>query len=452
MGNFKLLLHSLGATSISVTINMIYQLISVPVFLVYWGAELYGEWIILNTITAYFQMSDIGLNTATANDFSFSYANKNYKKCSILINNNILFIIFAFIFVFIALIIVEYFSILTRLFSFQLIDPTTIKIGIIILLSQVFVGTLTNTLTSIYRASNYFARGVMIDNAIRIVELSSIIIGVLISFSIVHILLLALFIKTLGLFIKYWDSRNFFMFTPSIMYFNFVELKRLAMPSISFLSFPISNSIILNGSTLLINFLLGSFAVVLFNTTRTITSLVKALLDILQKSVWPQLALAYGNKNFNLIRKIHRHIVFFSTLITIISILLLLFIGKSIYLMWTGNKIPFDPILFYSFLFILLLNCFWNASSVVIKSSNRHNLLSLIYLLTSAATLFFEYIIIKFSNSVSYVPLSFVFMELTLTFYVLRMSFIISADNMREFFSSAFQILLKPSLHIHLRK
>jgi hypothetical protein len=50
---------------------MMFQLLSVPVFLQYWGVNLYGEWLALISLTAYFQMTDIGLNTATANSFTF---------------------------------------------------------------------------------------------------------------------------------------------------------------------------------------------------------------------------------------------------------------------------------------------------------------------------------------------------------------------------------------------
>ena len=46
----------------------------------YWGIELYGEWIVLNALTAYFAMSDIGLNTVTTNEFSINYKQKNNRQ------------------------------------------------------------------------------------------------------------------------------------------------------------------------------------------------------------------------------------------------------------------------------------------------------------------------------------------------------------------------------------
>ena len=96
MINIKVIYKNLGANSLSVIINIILQVVAVPVFIKYWGVNLYGEWLVLTAFTAYFSMTDIGLNTVTANDFSINYVQGKHNKCNILLNNNFFFIVTVF--------------------------------------------------------------------------------------------------------------------------------------------------------------------------------------------------------------------------------------------------------------------------------------------------------------------------------------------------------------------
>jgi hypothetical protein len=50
------------------------QIISVPVFLSHWGTGLYGEWLLLNAIPTYFNLSDIGFGTVAGNEMTMLVA------------------------------------------------------------------------------------------------------------------------------------------------------------------------------------------------------------------------------------------------------------------------------------------------------------------------------------------------------------------------------------------
>ncbi|MEI8158789.1 MAG: hypothetical protein WCH60_18160 [Burkholderiales bacterium] len=54
------LLRNLGANPYGQLITIAIQLVSVPLYLHYWGVALYGEWLILSAIPAYLALSDIG--------------------------------------------------------------------------------------------------------------------------------------------------------------------------------------------------------------------------------------------------------------------------------------------------------------------------------------------------------------------------------------------------------
>ena len=417
-------------------IMLLFQLLSVPIFLKFWGVNLYGEWLTLNTLTAYFQMTDIGLNTATGNSFTFHYVKSEFDKCSILINNNIFFIFLAFGIIFILMLVLIELNFFTSLFQFKLISNITVNICLILLLGQVFIGTLNNLLNTFYIAVGNYARGVMIDNVIRISEYLVLLIGVIADIPIYLILLFGLLTKVIGVLIKYLDSTKYYKLELSYKYLKFKELKEIVIPALSFFSFPVANSMIFQGVTLLVNFFLGSIAVVVFNTTRTFVNFCRSVIDILHKSVWPEYTLAYGHSNIKTLRQLHRKTVLLSIILIIITSIFLLMFGKTIYLVWTKGSTEFDPTLFYCFIAALLTNTIWSSSNVLLQSTNNHKVFSLLYLICAIIALFTAFVVLKFTDCISYLPLSFVFIDILLIFYVIRTSLVITGDSLKEFTNS----------------
>ena len=47
--------------------NILIQILSIPLFIKYWGIDIYGDWLILITIPAYLSISDFGFTTISGN-------------------------------------------------------------------------------------------------------------------------------------------------------------------------------------------------------------------------------------------------------------------------------------------------------------------------------------------------------------------------------------------------
>lgn len=216
---------------------MLFQLLSVPIFLKYWGVELYGEWLTLNTLTAYFQMTDIGLNTATGNSFTFNYLRGQYEKCTILINNNIFFILSAFVIIFLLIVGLGQMGFFMRLFHFSLIKSSVVNTCLLLLFFQVMIGTFNNLLNTFYTATNNYARGIMIDNLIRFTEYVVLVIGVVSNIYIVHVLVFGVIVKLVGLVCKFIDSSRFYQLSLGFRFLRKTELKEIFLPAISFFLF-----------------------------------------------------------------------------------------------------------------------------------------------------------------------------------------------------------------------
>lgn len=437
MISIKHILNNLGANSFSMIINLSFQIILVPVFIIYWGVDLYGEWLVLTALTAYFSMTDIGLNTVTSNEFSMSYSKNNFQRCNILMNNNLFFIVIVFgILIFLVGFLLQFID-LSELFGLKQMSERVAEIGLILLAFQVFTGMLGNLMNAVYRATQHYAGAIMIGNGILIAENLILLIGVIYKFPIDLIFITYVIPRFIGLFIKYFDSRKYYQIHIGIKYINKIEFKRIIMPSLYFLSFPIGNSIILQGFTLLINFMLGSAAVVLFNTTRTMVNIIKAGLGLINNSVWPEMSLAYGRRDYNSMKKLHRYAVGTSFYFALFIVIALLIIGEPLFLLWTDARVEFDWLLFSTFLLTLIFNTIWFTSSVVLAATNNHKRYSIIYLVSTFISLGIAYCIIKMTGQVRLLPISLLIIDILLIGVIIKQSLVIVNDEFNDFLRSA---------------
>ena len=195
-------LRNITANSILTIWAIIFQFISVPVFLTYWGVAKYGEWIVLNSVTVFFQMSDIGLTTASLNSFVINYQKGNLLVCKKIINNNIVVISGIFLLVFLLLLFLFELNLFEKLLKFEILDSRKVPVYIFLLFLYTYLGTISNSLASIYTAVGKYSRCIMIDNVFKFFEGSVLIYLLITNTSLFCILLGYLLVRVLQLLFK----------------------------------------------------------------------------------------------------------------------------------------------------------------------------------------------------------------------------------------------------------
>ena len=68
------LFHAVGATSLGPVLTAVIQLVSVPMFLHFWGAKLYGEWLVLSAIPIYLGFTDFGFGNVAGSEMTMLVA------------------------------------------------------------------------------------------------------------------------------------------------------------------------------------------------------------------------------------------------------------------------------------------------------------------------------------------------------------------------------------------
>jgi len=436
MINFKSIFKNIGANGLTVGFNTVFQFISVPIFVTYWGVDLYSDWLVLSSLTAYFMMTDIGLNSVTMNEIGISYGRNQKHRCNVLFNNNLFFIIVVFISVLSIILCLFSFVNISNLLMLESVSNFSSKLIIICLLIQAFTGMTSGLYDSIYRATDRTAKGIMINNYVRFTESILLILGVLVELNLSIIIVIYIIPRFIGLFFKIIQTKKYFNLKISSTFFNVIEFKKIIIPAFSFLAFPIGNSIILQGFILLINFTLGNLSLVIYNTTRTLTNVVKLCVGILNNSVWPELTLLYGKSDWNSLKKLLRYCGAISFYFSVLASVFLFFTSELIYETWTNNVLDFNIVLMLCFLTTVITHTIWSSTSIILMSTNNHKKLSFYYLTTSLCSLLIGFILLKATNSINYLPLSLLIIDVVLIYIVMNQSLNIVGDTKSSFLKS----------------
>ncbi len=167
-------------------------------------------------------------------------------------------------------------------------------------------------------------------------------------------------------------------------------------------------------------------------------------------SVLQELSVAFGQRNWELARKLHRSACQVSLLLALFVSAALAVAGPRIFALWTHGRIVMDVPTFYILLMVVFLNSFWGASSSVPLAANKHRPLAIVYLVITSASLLIAYPLIRhfgLRGAGSALMLS----EIGMSFFVLRMSNELLSDRWSAFAASMIDTtqfkLLREKLH-----
>jgi O-antigen/teichoic acid export membrane protein len=435
----KRVLQGIGANSFGQLINIVLQVVSVPLFIRYWGLTLYGEWLVLSTIPAYLAMSDLGFSSVAANKMAIVVGSAGKQEALQVFSS-------AWVFVSMVCVLVILFSFgsfwlpLESWLNITSFDNNELQIVIILLVLGVIVNLKVGVLAMGFRCDGHYALLVWITNFLRLFEFSGIIIGLYLGATPIIISGLILFIRCVGYFVtKQILKRK----SPWIILHwenvRFSEIKEMASPAMAFMAFPLGNALKNQGMLTIIGLVLGPITVVAFNTMRTLINSAQQAMTLINHSVWPEMSLAFGANNIALARKIHC-IACKCSLWLAVGILIALYIaGPWIFHKWTLGYVKFNSDFFSLMLLTMLISALWSTSSVVQLSTNTHKGLARMYLLLTVISVILSYI---FTMALGIIgsALGLLILEIGMALYVLPNSL----NQLKEKGQPFFRYLINP--------
>jgi O-antigen/teichoic acid export membrane protein len=213
------------------------------------------------------------------------------------------------------------------------------------------------------------------------------------------------------------------------------RVRELTKPAIAYMAFPTGSAINLQGMTMLVGLALGPLAVAVFNPMRTLTRFILQLSEAVKISVWQELSAAYGQRNWDFARKLHRSACQASLALALLVSCALAVSGPRIFALWTHGRLVMDVPTFYILLLVVLFNSLWNASSSVPLAANRHNRLAVVYLACTSALLLIGFPMIR-AFGLRGAAVSLLLCEIGMNIYVVRLSIRLVSDQWPAFAAS----------------
>lgn len=389
------LLRNLGANVLGQIINAVVQVIGIPIFLYYWGGEMYGEWLLLSTIPSYFAMNDGGFASVGATEMTVLVA-RDDRAGAVSVFQSVWLLISVFSLTLLGVLAaVVWLSPIDRWLNIATLGHDRAALVTLLLLVQVVMSQQTGLLDAGFRCTGNYALGTTWVNVLRLSEfllLAGVVVGgggpVIAAGG-------TLLVRVAGGGLM-WV--HFHHLNPWLIFgwrqASLGQIRRLAGPALSFLAFPLGHALRNQGIITSIGAFLGPVAVVTFATTRTLTNLVYQLMAVFNHAVWPEMSAAFGAGDMPRARSLHRHSCRASLWASGSAVAGLVFFGPWIYRSWTRGGAALDVSVFHVLLAVLVANSLWYTSSVVPMAINQHLRTALYYLLGAVLALLLAVILL----------------------------------------------------------
>jgi O-antigen/teichoic acid export membrane protein len=430
------LLKGFAANGFGQIVNLFIQVAGVPLFLHYWGKDLYGEWLLLSTIPSYLAMSDLSFATAAANDMTMRVAKEDKEGAlSVFQGTWLLITALSLMFVLLGFVFVT-FTPWTSWLKFAQLSHSQATTVAFVLLLQVIASQQTGLLWAGYRCDGYYARGILAGNLQRLAEFGAVATVVMLGGGPLRTAIAALTIRLVGCAVIWIDLHaRVKWLTIGWGRGRLSAVKPLIGPALTFNAFPLGHALSLQGTLTVVGVLFGPAAATLFATTRTLTRVVWQLVGAIANTTWVELSTAFGKHDLELARTLHRKAFQMALWTGLVGSTGLVIAGPWVYRVWTHSKIPPNMPLLYLLAALSLVSIMWSTSYVVPMAANKHQKQAVVYVAAIGLGLGFS-AVGGLTLGLPGVAVGLIAGELALSSYVLRSALAMVDDTWGEFLAA----------------
>lgn len=439
------IIRSLYATGFGQAVTVLIQLAGVPLFLHFWGVDKYGQWLILSAIPAYLSMSDFGFASAAANDMTMSVAQKRREGAVRTFQSTLVVLLLGGAVSGLVAGAVILLQTGIGLLPVSVISGAGVALVIVVFWGQVVVGLLSGLVQGGYRCDGNYAQGTFLANVVRLGEFVASMACLLLGGGFVAVALSVLVVRFVGTAaLASGLRRRSPWLSFGVRASSRSEVKRLLRPALAFMAFPVGNALSIQGFVLVVGWLAGGPAVVMFSTYRTMTRFPLQMMGMINNSAWPELSRAFGEEDITRARKLHRMALVTSVWLMLLAMAALLVLAEPLLRIWTAGQVPFERGLFLVLAAEVVANSAWYTSSVVSLSVNRFERIAVAYLVGTTVALAVSEGLGKLGGLLGIASALFM-LDVLMSFVVLPQSMRLTDDDMpsltRWFAAAPFRLI-----------
>jgi O-antigen/teichoic acid export membrane protein len=372
--------RGLGAQGFAQLVQVVIRFAEVPLLLGCWGAELYGEWLIVSALAAGFVMADLGF-TGTSNREMAMRASAGARRGAAALFRSTWLLLLAESLVFGTLAIAAAGLLpLREWLSLAALDARDVGLVASLLVASMLLGLQASLMNGGFWCEGRYASPMFISALGQLVEFSCLAaaavlgagpVGAAAAFlagRVAAVAWMRLALRRASPWLAYGSSMA-----------SLAELRRLASASIASLAFPLGNTINLHGLRIVVGLALGPAAVAAFSSIRTLSRIAVQCTAVIARLLEPEMALAFGGSDAERVRLMLRRSTQAALWLGGAACLALAAFGAPFLAVWTHGQVTMEPVLFALLLCAALVYAAWGPALMVPYATNRHERIAIFY-------------------------------------------------------------------------
>ena len=352
----------------------------VPLLLHYWGAQLYGEWLMLAAIPAYLAISDGGFSGAASREMSMKVGAGDQPGALTIFQSTWTLLCVISAVVLGAVMLSARALPLTSWFGFRVIGPHELVYVLFLLLMYVFVGFQSDLLYGGFWCSGRYSLGIAVTSTTRLMEFVALVIAVILGGGPVQ----AAGAYVVGRILGTAMTRSALKRATPWLHYGFgrislQEIRRLSRPAFASMAFPLGNALNIQAMRLVVGIVLGPLAVAIFSPLRTLSNLTTRPGAVINGVIEPELAVAFGRGDRTVFSRLFLRGCQAAIWLSASAALTLSVVVGWLWPLWTGGRVEMQWPVFVTLLASGILNSLWYTALMVPYATNRHGRISVVY-------------------------------------------------------------------------
>jgi O-antigen/teichoic acid export membrane protein len=373
-------------------VQVVVQIVSVPVLAACWGISAYGIWLMLFTVPSYLALSDFGFASTAANHMTASVA-RGDRTSAIATFQAVRITVLCIGLVVFGICTALVYGIPDRyLASIQEVTHGHSR-QVILLLTGYGLLSLQNGVTMAgFRSTGFYATSTFIQANIQLAEFLAALTVVALGGGLGAAALAYFSVRLIGSVVLVISLKRKAPWLPSVARPSSLDsVRMLVSPAIATMALPAAQVLFLQGTVVVVGSAAGSSTVPAFTAVRTLSRLAIQLTSVVNHAIMPEFTVAAARLDHSRKARLAYLSIITSAIVLAPMFLVVVFGGKLIIRLWTHGTIQptFDLILLMAI--AMVINGLWHPISNLILALNRHAAFSYYYLFAAAGSVLMSY-------------------------------------------------------------
>ena len=375
---------NIGAGSWGRLSTILFKLCQVPLLLSYLSTEDYGRWLILYSLPSWLAYASQGFGSVAANEIPISVAAGKLPVAQRVYATSFAFMVLLTVGGMLLTLTVAPLIPWDRFLELEADRQGEVVRAVVCLALAVFLSFFSELFYGRFRAAQLAHRSILITSFQNWIELLFLFVALQFTTALDH--LAYAMVAAICVYLLAYGWLSYRAYSRLRFRWKLVrvrEFRVLFFKGFAFQAFPLGNALLFQGNLLAVQLMLGPTAVALFGTARTLVRVVNQALELISKSIWPELSYLFGAGKAAGVRRLHRLGLGLCVTLSVLGVGGLSLLGGWLYQLWVGESIALPHWLLLLFLLPIPFNALWLTSSTVLMASNQHTYLARRYLLAT---------------------------------------------------------------------